>query len=119
MAVTHAGELRYRVVLLERHKHLARPSGFIESDYKPWTGLPAAGEPAKIEEGQGSESSGHASIDASVPVLVTIRYDLPRRPGPDDCVKLLDGTDRVCNIVAVRDPDGRRRWWELSCRVAG
>lgn len=119
MAVTHAGELRWRVQLLERRKHLPRKSGYTESDYKPWLGIPETGEPAKIEEGQGSEASGHASIDASLPVLVTIRYDLPRLPTTDDCVKLLDGTNRVCNIVALRDPDGRRRWLELSCRTSG
>lgn len=109
----HAGELRWRVLLLEPRTASTR-SNWDPTEWREW-----ANTPAKIEEVSGSEPDGHDQRDPGLMVLISIPYELPRLPTTRDAVVLQDGTGRVCNIVSVRDPTTQRRQLELSCQTGG
>ena len=110
MAVRQAGELRWKVDLLEPGNESKSASGARQQQLRAW----ARQVPAKIEDGDGLETAGHAARDGTLPTIVTIRQaGLARRPLKTDAVAF---GDRVLNVVSCKDPDQLGRWWELACR---
>lgn len=98
------GEMRERVTLQSPSR---TPDGAGGANVA-WTS--GASVWAKVEERRGQERLAGERLAAEAAFALTIRY----RSGISTQMRVLWNT-RVLNIVSLRDPDGRKRFLELTC----
>lgn len=100
-----AGELRHLLVLQTRAESRNAMGGTTPT----WTNTTQLW--GKVDESGGGEKVNGQQTDGSRTVMVTIRYLSSIDPSQRF---MHDG--QALNIVAIADPDGRRRMLEIQCR---
>ncbi|MAU62277.1 MAG: head-tail adaptor protein [Parvibaculum sp.] len=98
------GEMRERVTLQSPQR---TPDGAGGANIT-WTS--GATVWAKVEERRGQERLAGGRLAAHAALTLTIRY----RSGITTEMRVL-WKERVLNITSLRDPDGRKRFLELTC----
>lgn len=103
------GQMRHRVEVQAPTRGTANAHG-----ERPITFATVATVYADVQEVSGSELTQSQTQREEVGYRVAIRY----YPGLDATYQLLWGT-RTLNIQSVTNPDGRRRFHELTCSGYG